>query len=212
MSNKLNDLTGKRFGRLLVLNLSSTGRYTRWNCLCDCGGQHIVRSSHLLDGNTKSCGCYTNELISKANSTHGLKDHPLYGVWRTIKARCLNPNHKSYKQYGARGISICNEWLNSETFINWCINNGWSKGLQIDRYPDNNAGYQPTNCRFVTSKVNNNNTRKSLKVEYNGRLYNSMELSAISIGISQPTIRQRLLRNWSVEKAISTPPFKRRYK
>lgn len=212
MNSKVNDLTGKRFGKLLVLGLYCTNRNTKWNCLCDCGNSHIVRSSHLLSGNIKSCGCFKSEFLSKANSTHGLKKHPLYCVWRTIKARCLNPNHKSYKQYGGRGITICKEWMSSEVFIKWAISNGWSPGLQIDRYPDNNAGYQPTNCRFVTSKVNNNNTRKSLKVEYNGRLYNSMELSAISIGISQPTIRQRLLRNWSVEKAISTPPFKRRYK
>ena len=93
------------------------------------------------------------------NRKHGYKSHPLYPVWSAMKTRCLNKNHRDYKYYGGRGITVCKDWINSaENFINWALSSGWVPGLQIDR-ENNDCGYHPDNCRFVTRLVNARNTR-----------------------------------------------------
>jgi hypothetical protein len=105
-----------------------------------------------------SCGCYTYA----ARTTHGLsrgdggKTHPLYDLWRAIHKRCYSPQYKCAYRYGGRGIKVCDEWHNSETFIAWALVNGWRQGLQIDRR-NNDGDYEPSNCHFVTSAENNRN-------------------------------------------------------
>lgn len=150
------DLTGKKFGRLTVLHRVENNKHGMavWMCKCDCGVKRTVVSQELRNGSTKSCGCLRSETTRVSHTVHGFRYHPVYDVWSNMKTRCLSDN----KNYGGRGIKICNEWLDITNFIKWAEENGWKQGLQIDRI-DNDGNYCPENCRFVTSKENINNSR-----------------------------------------------------
>lgn len=177
MANKV-DLTGKRFGRLVVLeqaeyHIDKKGRKIRmWKCKCDCGNETIVRHGGLQRGTTTSCGCFHKEIVGSLNRTHGLSANcgRLYPLWKSIKYRCYNKNSKSYSQYGGRGIAMCDEWKNDFlAFHDWAIANGYKeektdKGLNIltiDRI-DVNGNYEPSNCRFVTNDVQAKNKRNTI--------------------------------------------------
>mgnify|MGYP007038196624 CR=1 FL=1 len=159
---RVHDLTGKRFGKLTVLKkVNNHGHGIEWLCLCDCGKQTIVRSDGLVTGHTTSCGCYNKAL--KRNLSHGMYKTSLYKVWCAMKSRCNSPNVKQYKDYGGRGIKVCDEWNDKNGFIafsSWALSHGYQTGLEIDRI-DNNGNYEPSNCRFVTHKENMNNRRNS---------------------------------------------------
>lgn len=156
---KLKDLTGKSFGRLSVIK--ETKRRNRgsvvWVCRCVCGHNVFVSSLNLMSGSTKSCGCIRKELLKsgRLRRTHGHRKHPLYWVWSTMKARCLNIKNHKYLRYGARGITISKEWMKFECFYR-DMGHSYKSGLQLDRV-DNNSGYCKSNCRWTTSLVNNNN-------------------------------------------------------
>lgn len=155
-------MIGKKFNRLLVLyQIPTINKKLRYRVVCECGGKMVVDSGSLTSNNTKSCGCLQKEWTLKKNTTHGLTHTPLYEVWCGIKKRCYDKNCKAYKDYGGRGIIVCEEWINNyKLFYDWGISHGWKKGLEIDR-ENNNSNYEPSNCRFVTKKVNMRNTRQS---------------------------------------------------
>ena len=115
----------------------------------------------------------------RPKKTHGLSKHPLCSVWIAMRDRCNNPKHKEYHRYGGRGISVCTEWLDPGTFLKWAMPK-WKKGLQIDRI-DNNKGYSPDNCRFVTSKVNNNNTEVNKEAKKRAKLIRTKYIEGITI-------------------------------
>lgn len=158
---KLIDLTGMRFGRLTVVSRSKeiTKNHKRvyWDCICDCGKQTSVDGWNLRSGYTKSCGCLFQEVITK----HGDHDAPLYKVWHGMKARCNNQNSTAFRYYGARGISVCDEWSDYLTFKEWAISNGYRQGLAIDRI-DSNKNYCPENCRWITPSENSIRTARNL--------------------------------------------------
>ena len=152
------DLTNKQFGKWRVIRKSSnkTKNGVMWVCKCDCGTNKEVLSQSLRNGRSKSCGCFK---IAKMTS-HGLGHYPLYNIFTTMKQRCYSPSHDSYRYYGERGITVCEQWLNNpKLFIEWALVNGYSRSLQIDRI-DVNGNYTPNNCRFVTASVNRRNRRK----------------------------------------------------
>jgi hypothetical protein len=128
-------------------------RYSLYKC--HCSNEFIAQTFHIKNGNTKSCGCLRKELLTK----HGMRNHKLYGVIYGMIKRCTNPNNKDFPLYGGRGIKVCEEWTNDRvSFFNWALANGYEAGLTIDRI-DNNRGYEPSNCRWVTMKVQNRNKR-----------------------------------------------------
>ena len=167
------DLTGKRFGRLLVIKKAGVDKWgsTLWECKCDCGNAYIARSGKLVQGKTTNCGCYTSELRSKAAAKHGLLKHGIkprtFIIWNGIKARCLNKKSISYKNYGARGITICDEWLYFENFHNWALRNGYKDDLTIDRI-DNSKGYSPDNCKWIPWKENLMKQRRYILLTVDG--------------------------------------------
>jgi hypothetical protein len=156
------DISGSRFGRLLAIEKVGSDKKGRalWNCKCDCGNVCVKTSEHIRSGNTKSCGCLMVSVFNTVNKTHGKSSHPLYAVWRGMKSRCYNPNKENYRNYGGRGIQVCEEWRGDfYSFYTWATHNGWKKGLEIDRI-DNDKGYSPENCRCVTKAENLKNKRR----------------------------------------------------
>lgn len=210
MSNRI-DLTGKTFGRLTVTgNIERRNNLLYWECVCECGNNKFISSAKLRSGNTKSCRCLNTELTIKRTVTHGLSKHPIHKLWLKIKERCYNPNSENYYMYGGRGVIMCKEWLNDfMCFYNWCVANGWAKGLQIDK--DIKAikigipalVYSPEMCQFVTPKVNNYSKRTSKYIEYNGKKQTIAEW-AVETGIKMGTLWRRLRKtNWSTEDILT---------
>lgn len=159
------DLTGKRFGKLVVVRETEERRNGKvvWECVCDCGNTCKVRSCHLISGHTKSCGCYSSEYTTARNLTHGETHTRLHSIWSSMKTRCGNPHSKSYKYYGGRGIQVCQEWSDSfEKFRDWSLENGYAENLTLDR-KDNDKGYAPDNCKWSTRKEQRMNQRRMKK-------------------------------------------------
>ena len=165
---RLIDLSGKRFGKLMVIERVGTDRNHRptWKCICDCGTEKVIDGSSLRSGMTVSCGCYGKEQRLKSHITHRKTNTRLFNVWQNIKRRCYTKTNPSYKYYGERGISVCDEWLNSfDAFREWAYANGYDETAQkgkctIDRI-DVNGNYEPSNCRWVSMAEQNKNTRRS---------------------------------------------------
>ena len=171
---------------------------------CECGTISIKIMNVVLRGQTKSCGC----LIKETATTHGLRLHPLYGVWYAMVNRCTNTKDKSYKNYGGRGVEVCKEWINDFiAFYSWAINNGWKPGLNLDKDINGSKLYSPDTCSFVTRKENNNNTRHNVFIVFEGTKATIKGWSEIT-GIPYGALARRLKNGlWPIEKAL-TEPFK----
>ena len=161
---------GTKFGEWTVLfETDKRGKHRYWICRCSCGKEKPVCGESLVSGHSTKClSCSVRNRSIKHNYAHRGKIHPLYIIWALIKTRCNNPKNKSYKNYGGRGIKICEEWRNNpKAFIEWALKHDWKKGLEIDRI-NNNGGYLPNNCRFVSRYVNATNKRKKSNTGYIG--------------------------------------------
>ena len=160
--SRIVDLTSKRFGRLVVIEKTdrkSSGSIV-WKCKCDCGNEAFVSSGHLRIGHTQSCGCLQKERVT----THGKKNTSEYRSWYGMKSRCYNPNNKRYKNYGGRGIEVCDRWKDSfENFYNDMGSKPSSKH-SIDRI-DNDRNYEPGNCKWSTATEQNRNQRNKRDVK-----------------------------------------------
>lgn len=201
---------GERFGKLLIIQRHHVDRgRVYYCCKCDCGNSVIVQYSHLINGNTKSCGCLQKKLTSERFSKHGNSKHPLYGVWTMMKQRCYNPNNKSFKNYGGRGIGVCDEWKNDfNAFYSWAINNGYGDGLTIDR-SDVNDNYCSSNCVWVTQQNQQNNRRNNIIIDFGGFKGTLPQWSTRS-GIPYATLRKRIIDlGWDIREALSVPVRKR---
>jgi hypothetical protein len=167
--SKLIDISGRVFSRLTVLKYDGD---SRWLCVCVCGNTRRVRKPDLNNGNTVSCGCYAKSRLGIATTKHGHQRignrTPEYMAWRHMKSRCYNPNIHNYHNYGGRGIIVCERWINS--FENFLEDMGVrpSERHSVDRYPDKNGNYEPTNCRWATKKEQSRNLRTNRWIEYNG--------------------------------------------
>lgn len=183
-----------KYGRLTVLKtclkpISNGKRTTFAWCRCDCGNEKEIRLSSLKSGNTKSCGCLEHEKLVKRNTKHGMRYHPAYDTWNGMMARCYNPHKSKYRYYGGRGITVCDEWQDVKAFVLWCDYNGFKPELQLDRI-DNDKGYSPENCRFVTPTVNLRNTSRNVII--NGMaLREYLDLLGSMYQLGFPTLRYR---------------------
>lgn len=174
--SKLKDLTGQRFGRLIVTKRAGSDKWRRatWECQCDCGEVRVEYSNNLLMGRVKSCGCLRSEKNLQNSITHGKRKSRLYHVWSDMKNRCYNSKIHNYHRYGGRGITVCDEWRNDfGKFYEWAIGNGYDENAPygqctLDRI-DNDKGYSPDNCRWVDVKTQNNNKTNNRKAYQNER-------------------------------------------
>jgi len=204
------DLTGERFGRLVVVGFSNwryhgKTRHAVWTCRCDCGTVKTVESQPLKNGRTQSCKCLLAELSSLRAYKHGGEPKRLYRVWQSMKSRCYREKTLGFHNYGGRGILVCDEWKTSyEAFRDWAFANGWMEGLEIDRI-DVNGNYEPDNCRWVDDKEQAQNKRGNRRLLIDGEEKCLSEWAAIS-GNSQPCIRYRLEQGWEPSLAVFTPP------
>lgn len=193
MQKKFNHLTPIKY-------VNSNNNYKQiWEFECDCGNKKKIILSDVKSGKTKSCGCV--QFIRKKK--HGLTRHKLYFIWNSIKYRCYNKKAKYYYNYGGRGILMCEEWKTDfKTFYDWSLNNGWKPGLEIDR-KDNNLGYNPENCRFVTNKINSNNKRNNRLIKFNDKIQTLAQWSE-ELNIKSDTLLYRL-KHWTIKQALTTP-------
>lgn len=164
------DITGQRFGRLVVIQRveNSSGGQAKWMCKCDCGNEVIVLGATLRSGHTKSCGCYKSDATAKRNFKHGECDTRLYSIWAGIKKRVnCKESDFHYKYYAGKGIKLCDEWYDFLIFKEWALNNGYSENLTIDRI-DPNGDYCPENCKWSSLKEQSNNKTNNVYITYNG--------------------------------------------
>lgn len=168
------ELTGKRFGRLVVLerDFSMVGSRSYWKCKCDCGNECIVLGTNLTIGHTKSCGCFNVDHAMKHGKARSHKPTRLYTVWLNMRARCLIKTNNNYQHYGGRGISICDEWDEFSAFEKWALENGYDESAErgkctLDRI-DVNGNYEPSNCRWVSSTIQQRNKRNTPTLKYRG--------------------------------------------
>lgn len=214
------DLTGKKFNRLTVIERagSNKNKQALWLCKCDCGNEVKVISADLKSGHTKSCGCLHIQRIIQYNkqtkSTHNMTNTRLYKIWYTMKQRCYYTKHKSYNNYGAKGIRICQEWINDfQSFYDWAIKNGYDENAKygkctLDRI-DVNGNYEPDNCRWVDMKVQTRNRTNNHLLTYNGETHCISEW-AEKLNIPKYAIMNRLRQKWNLQKIFNTPIRKRK--
>lgn len=199
------DMTGMRFGNAVVISREgvSSDRHYLWKCVCDCGKEFLARGSDLKRGRIISCGCVRERNLSFGiNRRHGMKKTRLYSIWRNAKTRCNNSHSPQYRNYGARGISFYEPWRdNFDIFASWAFDNGYSDNLELDRI-DNEKGYSPDNCRWVTRTVNASNKRTNHLINFHGITHTIAEWSRIT-GVPAATIRSRLNKGLSIEEALS---------
>jgi len=209
------DVTGQRFGRLVAMKIEPSNQIgTRWRCKCDCGSEAVTYIGRLRNGETQSCGCYQRECISARKRIHGQshgisgKAGRLYVIWMRMRSRCHDEGSADYPRYGGRGINICPEWATFLGFEKWALANGYRGNLTIDRFPDNDGNYEPSNCRWATP-VEQARNRPGYNViyTYKGKeacLTEHMEDAGVSLKYA--TVRKRVTElGWSVEKALNYP-------
>lgn len=199
---KLAFAPGMRFGRLTILTQGSrcNAGKVRWVCVCDCGKQTQPNTQGLRSGKAKSCGCWSHEKIQAINKANFNPAKRERGIWHHMVRRCYDPKFVHYKYYGGRGLEVCERWKNS--FENFLADMGMSEGREIDHI-DNEKGYSPENCKWVTRLENANNRRNNHFVEYLGERLTIAQWGR-KTGLGGPTVSHRLCRGWSIERALTT--------
>jgi hypothetical protein len=207
------DLTGMRFGRLVVLGATGERGHRGWvwRCLCDCGNESLVITTKLRRGTTRSCGCgrgfhgpvseEQRTHLREIHTVHGRHGTPIYHKWGSMRARCENPQNRGYKDYGGRGIRVCERW---QTFENFYADMGDPPpGMSLERI-NNDGDYEPSNCRWATMSQQNRNKRGNRLLTDEGRTQ-CLTAWAEEVGICVPTLHCRLSHGWSVHRALRTP-------
>jgi hypothetical protein len=192
------DLTGQSFGDWLVVHYGGLkGGRTSWVCVCRCGAERFVLSTTLLNGTSSSCGCSVTPKLVHGHQRGG-KQSPTYMTWRAMLRRCVDANHVSYKDYGGRGVKVCERWKSFEAFLSDMGER--PQGKNLDRI-DCDGDYTVENCRWTTNKENNNNRRNNHHLEFNGRRLTVSQWAEV-VGVKETTIRGRLFRGESTERAL----------
>lgn len=198
------DLTGRVFSKWTVVRFvgRSKWRVAYWECLCSCGNRRYVSQTPLLRGDSVCCGCTMAEHQRLKHTTHGKSHTPEYGAWKAMLHRCQSPKDARYKDYGGRGISVCDRWQNVDSFIS-DMGSRPSPKHTLDRI-DNDGDYCPENCRWVVRSVQDNNKRNNRYLVHSGLTLTISEWSRRT-GICVSLIRQRLRKGRTTAEALETP-------
>lgn len=203
---------GKKINRLTIIEILPTRKWKTWaTAICECGVKKEYVLAGIVSGNTTSCGCYNKD----KNFKHGLNGDPLQTAWSLMKSRCYNPNDPDYPLYGAKGVVVCEEWIDDfKAYHDWAIANGWKKGLQIDKdiLSETKPGllYSPSTCSIVTHSVNQRNRTNNRIIEFNGIKDTAIGWSE-RLGMNYGTLISRLrLNNGDIVKTF-TEPVKHHY-
>ena len=196
------DYTGIKCHKLTFVKVTTEKRNGtfKWELRCDCGGTRVSRPADVLAGKTQSCGCYQRAATSLARTTHGKSGTKRYNAWKSMHSRCSNPNVRSYRDYGAKGITVCPEWNDYAQFI-LDMGEPPEEGMHLDRI-DGSKGYYKENCRWVTPKFNNRNKSSNRVISMNGETHTLIEWIE-KLKLKQCTVKARLKRGWPVEQALS---------
>ena len=194
-------MIGLRFGKLVVLEEAGQDKYTSrlYLCQCDCGERSVKAGWLMRRGSTTSCGCVQRSVLGDASRTHGARKTRAYSIWHNMKTRCDNPNSRYFKDYGGRGIKICDRWRDFSAFLEDLGQP--PDGMTLDRI-DNDRGYEPGNVRWASKKDQANNRRSSRVIEHGGERL-TLQQWANRTGIKRATIAQRLDRGWPAAKALA---------
>ena len=204
--DRLAKLQGLKFGMLTVLKYNNDGT---WQCKCDCGNIVNKTTWSIQRSPYANCGCVR---VCKGNTKHNLCYERLYGIYEKMKGRCFTPTDAGYKNYGGRGVKIADVWLGKNGFINfhdWAINNGYSNELTIDRI-NVDGDYEPSNCRWVNQKTQQNNRRNNRRITYNAQTHTIAEWANIK-DIPYDRLQARIAHGWSIEDALNTPKMANKY-
>ena len=175
-----------------------------WRCICECGAQKDVSQDNLICGRSRSCGCRRGEAIARAKTKHDQCYTRLYEIWTGMKERCYNPAVASYKDYGGRGIKVCDEWVSDyRMFSEWALANGYTDSLTIDRI-DNNKDYCPENCRWSDRITQANNKRTNINIEWKGEVHTLAEWCRI-LGLPYKKTHARYkYYHWEIDTLFQT--------
>ena len=195
------DMTGHRYGKLTVLKqVDKMGTHIRWKCRCDCGKETICKANTLRMGSALSCGCYHIQRATEANTTHGMRDTLEYSTWCGMLGRCYNPNGERYKNYGGRGIKVCDRWIHSFPNFHMDLGDKPSSAHSLER-KDVNGNYEPSNCCWATEYEQSRNRRNNKIHEYQGKHYVQVDL-AREFNLSHYQIRYHLNQGKTIDQAI----------
>lgn len=208
---KVKDITGLKSGKLEAIELSHIDKYGAvWKCRCECGNVINVRSSSVVNGHSKSCGCLWTESMHKVHTKHGMCESRIYDIWRNMKARCDSSMSQSYRLYGGRGIKYQESWGEFINFKNDMyesylthIETHGETNTSIDGQ-DVNGNYTKENCNWKTNIEQSNNKRNNRYLEYNGETMSLTE-TARKYNLKDYQLYKRLKLGWSLEKALTTP-------
>lgn len=206
-------MKGQKFGRLTVISYQGNNkdRHALWLCKCDCGNEVIKTSSYLRRGKAVSCGCWAKEKcrkMGKDNLKYPNAIPRLLSIWTGMKYRCNNKNSADWKNYGHRGIKVCDEWMNSfESFQSWAISNGYKDNLTIER-KNVNGDYCPENCCWIENKEQVWNKTNTVRVDINGKQYVLKDLCE-KYNLVHNRVIQRIRKGWDVRIALFAPCFYR---
>lgn len=202
---KAKDLIGQKFGRVLVVSKAKNRNgKVYWSCYCDCGKRFETLTSSLTCGKTTSCGCYRHEREIEANIKHGKRNTRIYRIYHGMKNRCYNSQIPKYKNYGGRGVKICDEWLGENGFINfynWAIESGYDNTLTIERI-DVNGNYCPKNCKWITEKEQAKNKTNNIYIEIDGRKKILSEWCK-EFNIRYGLVHGRISKGWNAIDALT---------
>ncbi|QAT48560.1 hypothetical protein EQM14_01505 [Caproiciproducens sp. NJN-50] len=201
------NLLGNVFGRLTVISKASNNIHgkAQWLCKCECGKVKIVLADSLISGKTRSCGCLQKEIAPLNNPPkHGMSRTRLWTIWCGMKSRCYYPKNIAYKDYGGRGIKVCDEWLHDFlSFFKWSMKNGYAENLTIDRI-NYDGNYAPSNCKWSTYEEQENNRRDTVFLTISGIKLPVSEW-ARKVGISAATLRWRIDNGWKENEILMRP-------
>jgi hypothetical protein len=180
--------------------------FERWLFKCDCGGERVSFCGDVLSGKTKSCGCIYGRRSFGQGKT-GRSKKRFYATWHDMMRRCFNCKYRHYKHWGGRGITVCAEWRNADTFIKWCEEINPRPGLTLDRI-DNDGNYAPNNCRWVPMSVQAKNTRRNRFIEYRGEQYCITEFIKKFAVVDMSIVYRRMRNGMALLEAVFTPAYK----